>query len=205
MIASGSRVSGGGSRAASSRRQRTVSLASCLSVPTTPVGPRFIHPATYSPGAGAPPRRTRPAEFGIVPRSLSNGRPGSGSPRYPTARRIICAGRCNRSPVSTACPLPSRRPRASSSPVTAVRPDMAIGRSRNRRCSRRGRPCGVRCDQSRRMSRLRRADGFSLSVASTASSTCSSAGCTMTSALASSPSSRSSLVVNVACAGPRRP
>ncbi|CAM5619369.1 hypothetical protein SHIRM173S_06427 [Streptomyces hirsutus] len=44
-------------------------------VPMTPVGPRLIQPATYSPGATAPSRSTRPARCGTVPPEASNGRP----------------------------------------------------------------------------------------------------------------------------------
>ena len=46
--------------AASASSEATVSRASCLLVPTTPLGPRLIQPATYSPGDGCPSRSTRP-------------------------------------------------------------------------------------------------------------------------------------------------
>lgn len=75
--AAGRRASSG----ASSISEATVSLAQDRFEPITPVGPRLIHPATYSPGEGTPSRRTRPAACGTVPRTGSKGRPGSSTPR----------------------------------------------------------------------------------------------------------------------------
>jgi len=57
------------------RRAGAVSVASFLLVPITPLGPRLIHPATYTPGA------TRPRSFGTVPVSSSKGTPGRATPR----------------------------------------------------------------------------------------------------------------------------
>ncbi|CAM5668675.1 hypothetical protein STENM223S_11189 [Streptomyces tendae] len=71
---------------ASSSRDVTVSFAQERLVPMTPVGPRLIQPATYSPGATAPPRSTRPARCGTVPVAASKGSPAGGTPRYPTER-----------------------------------------------------------------------------------------------------------------------
>jgi len=66
--------------ARSSSRLRTVSAASDLFVPMTPVGPRLSQPATYSPGSGSPDAaRTRPLTFGMVWVRSSNGTPGSGT------------------------------------------------------------------------------------------------------------------------------
>src|SRR5271165_951819 len=56
-----------GPPARSSNRHRTVSAASDLLVPMTPVGPRLSQPATYSPGRGTPSGpRTRPWAFGTI-------------------------------------------------------------------------------------------------------------------------------------------
>ena len=52
---------------------RTVSAASDLFVPITPVGPRLSQPATYSRS------RTRPAVFGTVIVFSEKGTPGSGT------------------------------------------------------------------------------------------------------------------------------
>src|SRR5215471_3634040 len=69
-----------GPPARSSSRQRTVSAASDLLVPITPVGPRLSQPATYSPGSGAPSSpRTRPWALGTTEARVSNGTPGSGT------------------------------------------------------------------------------------------------------------------------------
>src|ERR1700758_249713 len=58
----------------------TVSAASALLVPITPVGPRLSQPATYSPGSGSPVSdRTRPLALGTVYVLVSNGTPGSGT------------------------------------------------------------------------------------------------------------------------------
>src|SRR5580704_2989425 len=56
-----------GPPARSSSRDLTVSAASDLLVPMTPVGPRLSQPATYSPGSAEPSGpRTRPSAFGTV-------------------------------------------------------------------------------------------------------------------------------------------
>src|ERR1700686_4958357 len=69
-----------GPPARSASRHRTVSAASDLLVPITPVGPRLSQPATYSPGSGAPSGpRTRPSSFGTTEARSSNGTPGSGT------------------------------------------------------------------------------------------------------------------------------
>ena len=59
-----------------------VSVASFLFVPITPVGPRLIQPAAYTPGISMPESSTtRPPAFGIVPVASSKGVPDSGTPR----------------------------------------------------------------------------------------------------------------------------
>src|ERR1700691_5858329 len=56
-----------GPPARSSSRPRTVSPASDLFVPITPVGPRLSQPDTYSPGSGEPSGpSTRPRAFGTT-------------------------------------------------------------------------------------------------------------------------------------------
>src|SRR5207247_969395 len=52
--------------AASSSRSSTVSVASFLFVPITPVGPRLIQPAQQTPGA------TQPPPLGYLPPAASN-------------------------------------------------------------------------------------------------------------------------------------
>ena len=71
-------------RATSSIIAVTVSTASGLLVPMTPLGPRLIQPATYKPGTGRDVAGsiTRPFSFGITPQRSWNGTPGSGTPRY---------------------------------------------------------------------------------------------------------------------------
>ncbi|CKR51257.1 Uncharacterised protein [Mycobacterium tuberculosis] len=54
-----------------------MSWASFLLVPITPVGPRLIHPTTYSLGLPL----IRPPTLGMVPLWSSNGSPGVGTPR----------------------------------------------------------------------------------------------------------------------------
>ena len=61
---------------ASSSRSSTVSVASFLLVPMTPLGPRLIQPATYVRSVPS----TRPFALGIVPRCSSNGTPGRATP-----------------------------------------------------------------------------------------------------------------------------
>jgi len=61
----------------------TDSMASGLLVPITPVGPRLIQPATYSPTTGSWSRAgsmTRPSTLGMRPDHASNGTPASGTP-----------------------------------------------------------------------------------------------------------------------------
>src|SRR5437868_13596950 len=89
-----------GPPARSSSRQRTVSAASDLLVPITPVGPRLSQPATYSPGSGAPSSpRTRPWALGTTEARGSNGTPGSGTLWYPTERSTIGPSSGSTSPV----------------------------------------------------------------------------------------------------------
>ena len=61
----------------------TVSAASGLLVPMTPVGPRLIQPAVYSPTTGrfVSGSSTRPLTFRMTPQLSLNGTPGSGTPR----------------------------------------------------------------------------------------------------------------------------
>ena len=61
----------------------TVWAASGLLVPMTPVGPRLIQPAAYSPTTGClvSGSRTRPCSFRITPQLSWNGTPGNGTPR----------------------------------------------------------------------------------------------------------------------------
>ena len=60
----------------------TVSSASGLLVPITPVGPRLIQPAVYSPTTGCfvSGWRTRPLSFRITPQLSWKGTSGSGTP-----------------------------------------------------------------------------------------------------------------------------
>ena len=61
----------------------TVSRASGLLVPMTPVAPRLIHPVVYSPTRGClvSGSSTRPFSFRITPHRSWKGTPGSGTPR----------------------------------------------------------------------------------------------------------------------------
>ena len=61
----------------------TVSAASGLLVPMTPVGPRLIHPAVYCPTSGCfvCGSRTRPLSLRMTAQSSLKGTPGSGTPR----------------------------------------------------------------------------------------------------------------------------
>ena len=68
-------------RATSASSEVTVSTASDLLVPITPVGPRLIQPVTYSPAEKSPSRITRPSACGTRPVLSSNGTPGNGTPR----------------------------------------------------------------------------------------------------------------------------
>src|SRR6516165_3833381 len=176
----------------------------------TPVGPRLSHPATYSRGSGFPSGpSTRPSAFGTVWLRSSNGTPGSGTLWYPTLRSTICAGIVSSSPVPVSDPFSSILVRSTVSPVACSVPSTRTGRSQNRSTSRRLCPAGTRAAQSpitARLPRTRRSDSASAAlppVASNASGAASPAPTTM-STPASSPSSRSSLVVNLAWAGQRR-
>ena len=63
-------------------QQLTVSVASFLFVPMTPLGPRLNQPAQYRPRTVSPPASsTRPSLFGVVPVRSSNGTPVIGTPR----------------------------------------------------------------------------------------------------------------------------
>src|SRR6185503_8436283 len=67
---------------ASAISRSTVSVASFLFVPITPVGPRLIQPAQYTPASGAPSAfSTRPPSFGTVHEPSSNGSPAIDVPR----------------------------------------------------------------------------------------------------------------------------
>jgi hypothetical protein len=60
----------------------TVSAASFLLVPITPLGPRLIHPTTYSPRRERPSSsQTRPPSLRIRPRRSSNGTSSIARPR----------------------------------------------------------------------------------------------------------------------------
>src|SRR3954447_10677634 len=67
---------------ASSATLATVSDASFLFVPMTPLAPRLIQPTAYSPGIGRPSSVvTRPESLRISPRSSPKGQPGRGRAR----------------------------------------------------------------------------------------------------------------------------
>ena len=121
-----------------------MAAASDLFVPTTPVGPRFSHPATYSPGSGPPSGpSTRPSAFGTVAVRSSNGTPGSGTLWYPTLRNTIWALIVSYSPVPVSPALSSRRVRSTVSPETRSVPSIFSGRSQKRRVSLRSWPAGA--------------------------------------------------------------
>src|SRR5581483_11823898 len=191
--------------AASASSCSTVSTASFLFVPMTPLGPRLIQPAQYVRSAPT----TRPASFGITQARSSNGTPGSGTPRYPTLRSTRPHSSVSFSPVGRATILPFSSTSSFftiSIASTLSSPRIATGETRKRSAIRRGLPSGRFAAYSRRMSTLRRARSRSCSsAASLAASSTRSAGSTITSAPASSPSSCSSGGVNAACTGPRRP
>ena len=86
----------------------TVSAASGLLVPMTPVGPRLIQPAVYCPTSGCLVcgSSTRPLSLRMTPQSSLNGTPGSGTPRYPTERKTSPTGRSSNSPVAFGCSVP---------------------------------------------------------------------------------------------------
>ena len=65
----------------SASNEVTVSMASDLLVPITPVGPRLIHPVTYSSGENPPSRITRPSACGTRPVRSSKGILANGRPR----------------------------------------------------------------------------------------------------------------------------
>src|SRR5437667_29932 len=69
--------------ARSSIMPATVSAASGLLVPMTPVGPRLIQPAVYCPTSGCfvCGSSTRPFALRITPQSSLKGTPGTGTPR----------------------------------------------------------------------------------------------------------------------------
>src|SRR5213596_3641777 len=69
--------------ARSSIMHATVWAASGLLVPMTPVGPRLIQPAAYSPRTGrlVSGSRTLPLSFRMTPQLSLKGTPGSGTPR----------------------------------------------------------------------------------------------------------------------------
>ena len=90
-------------------------------------------------------------------------------------------------------------------PSTRPLPRISTGEARKRRTIRRRLPCGVRVEYSVAMSTLRRTRGSAPSCSSIAALCGSRAACsgsTTTSASTISPSSRSSGLVNAACAGP---
>ena len=188
---------------ASSSSRSTVSVASFLFVPITPLGPRLIQPAQYS---RPPPTLGRPRS--------GSGRPRTGLPaaRPPGSRR---SGRRSRTGSSRARRSAPREIRPASSATSAVahdldRLDAVLAEDRNRRDAEAqtdrasARPAGARAAYSRSTSTFRRAFVSVSSAASLAGSSSRSAGSTITSASASSPSSFSSGVVNAAWAGPRR-
>ena len=76
------RVLAAGRARRSSRIISTVSWASFLLVPITPVGPRLIQPTQYWPPTWSPSGscRTRPPSLGITARRSSNGTPGLATP-----------------------------------------------------------------------------------------------------------------------------
>src|SRR5439155_798704 len=95
-------------------RPRPHEPSSGLFVPITPLGPRLIQPAVYSPARGrfVAGSSTRPLSLRITPDRSSNGTPGSATPRYPTERNTSPAGISSISPVGLACgprSLASRR------------------------------------------------------------------------------------------------
>ena len=99
--------------AASASSAATVSRASCLLVPTTPLGPRLIQPATYSPGDGLPV-----AEH---PAGLVRHRAGALVDRQPGQRRARSSppsGRRGRPAARPArrCPWRARRRRPRCAP-----------------------------------------------------------------------------------------
>ena len=191
-------------------------------MPITPVGPRLSQPATYSPGSGAPSSpRTRPWALGTTEARWSNGTPGSGTLWYPTERSTICASSVSNSPVPPNLPSALIAVRSSVIPSTRSVPRISVGRSQKRTVSRRLCPEADPVTGSAegsvapwahlviatRLPRTRRSDSTRLTPSPARSNAFKSASspCTATSTPGSSPSSRSSLVVNLACAGPRRP
>ena len=98
----------GGSWGRSANRLTIVAAASALLVPITPVGPRFIQPATYTPVIAVPSGSvTRPSACGTIPASASKGKVGSGAPRCPMACTTACTGVIN-PPGSDAPPVGGR-------------------------------------------------------------------------------------------------
>src|SRR5207245_10351371 len=97
----------------------TVSPASGLFVPITPLGPRLTQPAVYSPSRGrfVSGSSTRPLSLRITPERSSNGTPGSATPLYPTERNTSPAGISSNAPVGFA-----RRPPSLASGQVFTRP-----------------------------------------------------------------------------------
>ncbi|SHT77969.1 Uncharacterised protein [Mycobacteroides abscessus subsp. abscessus] len=183
----------------------TVSCESLLLVPMTPTGPRLIQPTTYSLSRPC----MRPASLRITPRRESNGNPGTGTPRYPMARTTRCVGSVCLSPVSWATTYPSSstsllRPTVIDSTTPAPSPCSSMGEVRNRNTTLRWPSVCGRSENLRKVSMLVR---VGLGAAASCSSVISarSSGSTTTSTPGSSPISRSSSGVKVACSGPRRP
>ena len=145
----------------------------------------------------------------------SNGTPGSGTLWYPTERSTICASSVSNSPVPPNFPSGLIAVRSSVIPSTRSVPRISVGRSQNRTVSRRLCPEAASSGAApwahlviaTRLPRTRRSDSTSVTPSAARSNAFKSASspCTTTSTPGSSPSSRSSLVVNLACAGPRRP
>jgi hypothetical protein len=142
-----------------------------LVVPMMPDGPRLIHPTVcrISPST---PSSTRPEAFGMTARRSSKGRPGIGTPRYPTDRNTRPTGIVSISSVARARIAP---PASATSSLrrtvidsTLPAPSIATGEVRKRRLIRRGLPAGAprrrnrprrRCPRARRTRAPRIAEG----------------------------------------------
>ena len=147
-----SRPSRGAARRSSSSSS-TVSVASFLFVPMTPLGPRLIQPATYTPGP-----RTRPPSFGIVAAALVERDAGErdaavadAAEDEPARERLALVGRRRAAARRVVEHVPDELDALDAIRRRGSRP----GDAKNRSTTRFGLPLGSRAANSRSTSRLR--------------------------------------------------